>query len=307
MLNTGQKHHYVPKCYLKSFTNSQNNFWKKRNDNGKISLINPSQVCYEHDANRFRKNQTLILNELEDEYYVEKYSFRNQENNYNKIIEPINKFSKEPKLISKSKYELFIKTLLTIKRRNPISKNEIIQSFKGKYKDEEAVMNFFQFLSEETGFNHFTPEIEKFILDYLSSESQDIDRLHDMYLSAFVENQAYTTINQLTKDLFSLKHYILYANNEQEFITSDNPGFLKLKDQIKNLSGFGGEFEFFFPLSPLACLYIKSDIPDTSNSNEKVIFYRSIDSPLINYINKWSKTVSKNLIFALSSKTLESL
>ena len=34
MNNPPKDHHYVPKCYLNSFTNTQNKLWKLRNDNG---------------------------------------------------------------------------------------------------------------------------------------------------------------------------------------------------------------------------------------------------------------------------------
>lgn len=307
MNNQPKNHHYVPKCYLNLFTNTQNKFWKRRNDNGSFSETNPSKVCYEADANRFRTKQTLFYNNLEDEYYVEKHSFKHQENNYGKLITSVTKFQNEPKVIEKSKYRLFLETLITVKRRNPFSKNEILQRFKESYKTEDGIRNFFNFFAQETGVKDFTPEIEVFIKNYLNTESQDIDRLHDMYLSAFVNKSDYTTISQITDDLYALKQYILFAPIDQHFITSDNPGFLKVNGQAINLSGFGGDFEFIFPLSPLTCLYLKSNDFEPLNSIQKTVYNIIVDKAQVKAINNDTKLISSKYVLAYSKRTLETL
>ena len=307
MSNPPKKHHYVPKCYLNSFTNTQNKFWNRRNDNGSISETNPSKVCYEPYANRFKTKQGLFYNNLTDEYYVEKNSFKRQENNFGNLITSLIKFQNEPKVINKLKYHLFLETLITIKRRNPFSKNEILQSFKNSYNSEDGIGNFFNFLTQETGIKDFTPEISEFIKNYLKSESQDSDRLHDMYLSAFVNRVDYTTISQLTNKLYTLKQYILFAPIDQHFITSDNPGYLKVNGHAINLSGFGGEFEFFFPLSPLTCLYLKSNVFESLNSIQKLVHNIIIDKTQVKTINNDTKLISNKYVFAYSKRTLETL
>lgn len=307
MNNPPKDHHFVPKCYLLPFTDSQNNFWKKRNDNGRLSLTNPTKVCYEPNANRFRTTQILYFNNLTDAYYIEKNAFKNQENNYGKIISKLLKFQSEPQIINKTHYRLFLETLLTIKRRNPRSRVEIIERFKAGYKSEDGIKEFFKFLSEETGVKELTPEAKEFIKNYLSVESQNPDRLHDMYLSAFINKRDYDTIQNLTTDLFGLKQHILFAPITQQFITSDNPGFLVSNGILSNLGGFGGDYEFYFPLSPLSCLYLNSNIVEANSIIEKAIYSKIVTEYQVKIINENTRSLSNNYVLGFSKKSLELL
>lgn len=307
MINPPKNHHFVPKCYLNLFTNSQKKFWKKRKDNNRISETNPSKVCYEEYGNRFRTVQALHLNNLSDEYYIEKNAFKLQENNYDKILNPLIKFQDEPKVVNKDQYHLLLETLLTIKRRNPSSRNEILEGFREGYKTEEGVQLFLKFLSEETEKKTFSKEEEQFIRSYLVGESQNPDRLHDMYLSAFINRQDYDTIPNLTRDLYALKQYILFAPINQHFITSDNPGFLITNGHVSNLSGFGGNFEFYFPLSPHCCLYLKSSDLELESILQKTVYNIFIDKAQVNSINKNTQLISRNYLLAFSKRTLEAL
>lgn len=307
MINPPTNHHFVPKCYLNSFTDTQKRFWKKRNDNSRISQVYPTQVCYEPNANKFLTNQILKFYNLDDEYYVEKNAFKFQENNYSRTLIQILKFQKEPKVIDKIKYRLFLETLLTIKRRNPVSRNEILESFKKSYKTEEGIKDFLNFLSEETGISDFPVETENFIRYYLAVESQNPNRLHDMYLSAFINKKDYTTISNLTNDLFNLKQYLLFAPISQQFITSDNPGFLISGGTLSTRSGFGGNFEFYFPLSPLTCLYLNSKKIESPNILQKTVYNIILDAPSVKVINENTKKTSRNYILSFSKKTLENV
>lgn len=307
MNNPPKNHHFVPKCYLSSFTNSQNNFWKKRNDNGRLSLTNPTKVCYEPNANRIRTKQILHLNNLTDAYYIEKNAFKTQENNYGKIITKLLKFKSEPQIVNKIHYQLFLETLLTIKRRNPLSRFEIIEKFKASFKYEGGVKEFFNFLSEETGVKKLTPEVEEFIKTYLSVEAQNPDRLHDMYLSAFINQRDYDTIRNLATELFALKQYILFAPISQQFITSDNPGFLVSNGILSNLGGFGGNYEFYFPLSPLTCLYLNSNMVEANTTLQKAIYNILVNESQVKTINENTQSLSNKYLLAFSKKSLELL
>jgi hypothetical protein len=209
-------------------------------------------------------------------------------------------------VIDKSKYRLFIETILTIKRRNPVFRNEIIEKFKESYKTEEGIKEFLKTLSNDTGIKHFTAEVENYIRGYLNVESQNPDRLYDMYLSAFVNKTEYNTISNITNDLLSLKQYILFAPIGSQFITSDNPGFLKSNGKISNIGGFGGDYEFYFPLSPTTCLYLNSKIIESDSVIQNTIYSILVNESDVKAINLNSKLLSKNFILSLSKRVLES-
>lgn len=305
MCSLPRKHHYVPVCYLNQFTNSQKSFYKKRNDNGKISLTNPSKVCYELDTNRFRYSETMESNNIDDEYYVEKNSFKIQENNYGKIAGAITKFQIEPKVIDKDKYYLFLETLITIKRRNPTSRNEIIQAFKEGYNSEEGKKKLKELLLEDIASGKVDPSIEQYLIDSLINRSKDDDYLHDMYLSAYVDKTEHTTIPNVARDLYVLKQVIFHPPIGYQFITSDNPGFLIVGDKVINLGGFGGDFQFYFPLSPTSCLFIRSNDREDGRITEKTIYHLPASDFVVNTINNATKTVSNKSLFSLSRAVLE--
>lgn len=307
MVNPPKKHHFVPQFYLKQFTSTQKSFWKKRIDYDKISITNPTKVCYEHDANRFRFLESLLTNNITDEYYVETQAFKYQENNYNRIIRSLLKYQDAPKIIDKAEYQLFLETLLTIKRRNPSSRKGIIKNFRDGYNTEEGRQKLLQLYSEATGNTEIDPVTRANIEQLMTSRSQNPDHLHDMYLSAFVPNDEYTTIREVSNDLYQRKQYILLSPVGRQFITSDNPGFIKSGDNIISLGGFGGDFEFYFPLSPSYCLYINSKDIEQKNIMEKTIYFLMIDQEKVSIINNATKSVCINLIFGYTKEILESL
>lgn len=307
MNNPPKNHHYVPQCYLNSFANSQKKFWKLRNDNSRISETMPVKVCYEVDANRIRNKQFLEINHLEDEYFIEKNSFKYQENNFSKVLPTLIKFSKEQIIADKTKHQLFLETLITIKRRNPDSRNKIIQAFKEGYKTQGGIKRFLENFAEESGIQKIPPEIETYIKNYLANESQDPNRLHDMYLSAYLSKVDYTTITEITKCFYNLKQYILHAPIGQQFITSDNPGFTVTGGAIISLGGLGGQFEFYFPLSPTSCLYLKSTDVERTNVIEKIIYPVMLNKSDVIEINRATRLISMKCVFAYNKKTLEIL
>lgn len=307
MNNLPKRHHYVPKCYLNLFTNSQKKFWKMRKDNLNILETSPSQVCYENELNKFRTRQLMDINNIEDEYFIEKKSFAVQENNYSKAVIPLTKFSNDQIVVDKIKHQIFLETLITIKRRNPDSKRKIIQSFQESYQTGNGIQLFINYLVDEFGIQNITPKFEEFIKKYLDTESHNDNRLHDMYLSAFLNKVDYTTIDNLTQLFYRLKQYILHVPIGKEFITSDNPGFTLIGNTTLSLGGFGGEFEFLFPLSPNSCLYLNSNYIESKSSIEKIIYPVMINSTRVEQINNITKSLCIKNIFSYNRKTLEKM
>ncbi|WP_343670137.1 DUF4238 domain-containing protein [Chitinophaga sp.] len=302
--NAPKKHHFVPVCYLRTFTNAQKSFWKKRIDNGRISITTPSKVCYEEDANRFNVEQSLYFNGITDEYHIEKHAFKFQENNYGKIISKITTYQSEPLILEAKIYRLFIETLVTIKRRNPSFREGLINTFRQGHTSEEGVKKFKQFLagvSECTGVE--IPSDQK-IREMLKNRAQDSSYLHDMYLTGYLNKSPQSGMSSVIAELYQLKQYILHAPADMEFITSDNPGFTFFENRVESATGFGREYEFYFPLSPKTCLYVTTNDMNSGKSSEKILYHEKTDSDKVRFINTATKKVSSKIIIAFSENVL---
>ncbi|ACU61674.1 DUF4238 domain-containing protein [Chitinophaga pinensis] len=305
MNNPPTKHHYVPEGYLKVFTNFQNSLWQFKKDYRKISLKTPAQVCYEVDANRFKDKRNLLNHDNTDDYYVEKESFKYQEIGYGKIIGTIIKYQRGAQVIDKHRYRLFLETLATIKRRNPSTREGLIEAFKNGYKSEEGIKRFREYLSEQTGLKEPVSHLETKIRTHFANRSRDANYQYDMYLSAFINKGQFTVIAELTNDFYRLKQYILHPPVGWQFITSDNPGFTIYDGKVVSLGGFEGDYEFHFPISPEACLYLNSKHVEDNRLIEKTIYHEWIDQSVVHTLNLSTHAISMKAIFARDRSILE--
>lgn len=305
MKNPPTKHHYVPQCYLKVFANFQNSLWQLKKDYGKMSSKTPGQVCYEIDANRFKDKHTLLNHGITDEYYVEKEAFKYQETGYGKIIGIVIKYQQGPQVIDKHRYRLFLETIATIKRRNPSTRKGLMEAFKTGYQSEEGIKRFREYLSEQTGFKESGAHFEQEIRTHFVNRSKDTNYQYDMYLSAFIDKGQFNVIAELTNDFYRLKQYILHPPVGWQFITSDNPGFTIYDGKVISLGGFEGDYEFYFPLSPEACLYMNSKHLENTQLIEKTIYHEWVDQSLVHTLNMATHAVSIRAIFARDRSVLE--
>ena len=307
MTNNPRKHHFIPQCYLTPFTDSKRKFWKKDKEGSKIYNVTPAQVCYEIDSNKIRTKNPILFDCNNDDYFIEKEAFKDQENNYGKTVQQVIRYSSNPILIEKTKYILFLETLITIKRRNPVSRTAIIDAFAESVMDPNYVFHFKKFLAEETGVKNLPDEVDDYIKSYLETEAKNPDRHYDMYLSAYTNRKEYTTITNLKNELYSLKQFILHAPIGSEFITSDNPGFTIVNNNAINLGGFGDNFSFCFPISPRTCLFVKSNKIEQKDNLEKLIHPRLVGKNEVHHINEVTRKISNEHIFSLNKEILEKI
>lgn len=303
------KHHYVPECYFKTFLNSQKQMWRKSNGTSKSYLCNPAQVCYEIGINEIKTPEILKNNQLVDSLHIEKYSFVKQENNYHKTVKKLIVHSSVPFAVSKDQYRLFVETLVTIKRRNPKTRTEIINAFTNGYNSEGAVEEFKKYLIEESkklGIE-LDIDLDDYVKEYLKSKAGNLQWKHDMYLTGHLKSDSYDVINKITNQLYNLKQVILLSQSNTQFITSDNPGFVKKENMILSIGGLVSPFEFYFPLSPSACLYVNSEIQESSSLTEKLIHSTVISQQEVTMINKFTSFVSNKMLFANNKTVFEGI
>ena len=306
-VNSPKKHHYIPEVYLKYFANKQKQLWRRDKNKIKCSICTPAQVGYEKDGNKLRTKEMFELSELTDVYHIEKTAFKRQENNYPKVLSKINQYSTEPLVIGSSEYFLYLKPLVTIKRRNPTTRMHLTETYLNAYNSEDAIPQFKKYLIEEAAKENVVLEdgVENRIRDYIESRVSNPDWMYDMYLSAFLNPIEYKVIDDITSQLFGLKKFILHAPYNSQFITSDNPGFTKFKDTIVSTGGFGGDFEFYFPLTPTTCLLISSQIMDPAIGDEKWLYPVMVNSNDVSEINQSTKAIANQKLFGYDKTKLE--
>ncbi len=301
MRNIPRKHHYIPECYLKQFANSQKQLWKRKKNEQKVSPCTTAQICYEFDAFKLKTKETLDFNDVGDENYIEKYSFRKQENNYGKNISKIITYNNSTRIIEKNTYKLFLETLVTIKRKNPLTRNIIINAIKknidnGSYKDE-----LLKGMPSDSQLNF---DWVSYLDQHIQKNRNDDNKLYDMYLSTFINYDEQSIITSLATQLFQYKQIVLHPEKGNQFITSDNPGVIINNDVSRSIGGLGEDFKFIFPLSPFACLLIDSSSPEKSQIIGKIIYHFVVDSSVVNRINGLTKLHSNIRIFSLSKDVL---
>lgn len=307
--NPPRKHHYIPECYLKSFSNLQKQLWRRSKDISKCSLCSPSQIGYEKNGNRIRTIEIFNLAKLTDENYIEKNAFRQMENNYPLILSKLISFSNSPIVIDENDCRLFLKALVTIKRRNPTTRNILIQSYIESYNSDEAIPEFKAYLLEEAAKENIllNSNLEEIIENYIRSRVKNLDWLYDMYLSAYISPSDFKVIDNISNQLSQLKLFILHAPVNRQFITSDNPGFTRTKDELISVGGFGDFFEFYFPLTPSTCLYLNSSLSQDKFDVKKAIYPKLINDGLVSEINKYTKLIANKQLFGYSKSILMEL
>lgn len=304
-MNEPAKHHYVPECYLKIFTNSKGKFWKLNKKYTSIRECSPGMVCYINDLHKIKKVETLIINNITDVNYVEKNAFKKEENNYGRIIHDIIRFSQDPFIISKKEYFLFLQMLVTIKRRNPSVRKDVMEpELRKELKSrlgQKRLKDYIQRLSDSAGDKI---NVDEYFNDYATNRIDD-DKVHDISLSGFFKKDDEPDLSiQVAGDLYRCKQFIGHSPIGFHFITSDNPGFTKVNGQILNFGGFGNPFRFFFPLSPTTCLFIDSSILEEKNNIEKAVYPTLVDKVFVNDINKITMSLSKLYTLSYLKETL---
>ena len=98
--------------------------------------------------------------------------------------------------------------------------------------------------------------------------------------------------------------FILEANDELPFITSDNPGYFVSKNRIVENIIFNDMLIFYFPLTPYHCLLIHDWSNDNNLDDDKPLNYISTNSELIKIINFHNCSLSNEIILGNSEKAI---
>ncbi len=304
MLNKPSNQHYVPKNYLKEFTNFQKTFFSYTRGGNKDVPVTPSKVCYSRNYFDIQTEEMKVAYGGLEDAFIEKEAFKFQENNYNKLIKPLLTFSNNPVSVTYSSLKIILETLATIKRRNPSFKEGLTQRMTQlgerdfKEKLEQSFIDNVGFSREKVKEDSFQEMINKRWENFISNP----ERINDLYLSGFLGNK--TIAQEISETLLASQLYVLNAPIGTQFITSDNPGFTIAGEHVLNFGGLGGTYEFYFPISSRSCILIDSTIPDFQ-SFYKQVHHKLISEYEVRRINYYSSNVSMKRIFSNSKYELQ--
>lgn len=302
-MSSPKDHHFVPKVYLKEFSNSHKQLFQILKGYSNISVKSIGQVCYKPYYFRLNSNDRFFLHKIEDQNYIEKNVFKKQENSYQKLLKKITFPSLSSLLLNKSEVILFLETLITIKKRNPTYREQIIKELK-----EYIISDHFKKQAEigiELSKKVGEIEPEKYFERFIEEATTSKEKQSDFYLDTFLDEENNTT-KIVTQILLRYKLFIYHAPIGSEFITSDNPGFTMLPNgELLSFGGFGLPFTFAFPLTPKCCLYINYlNFEQDNYSLKKSIHIIHTNKNFVDTVNEGTYKIAIEKIFSYSQNTL---
>ncbi|MBB2950165.1 DUF4238 domain-containing protein [Sphingobacterium sp. JUb56] len=249
-------HHYVPRVYLKRFVDEDNYFHQLCKQYRSISRKTTRQVCYEKNYFKIQREESKIIRGISDDYYIEKNAFTSQENSYSDLADLISQKQEVSFKMTRSQLELLLATLVTIKRRNPTTRDSLTNTLKKDVSAGGLEERFKPYMGLARRVDKVDPTIylRKMKEEFINEPS----KAEDLYTGSFIDQQS-TIVKKVTETFLLSAIQIYHAPTGHEFFTSDNPGFVLSGNEVINFGGLGDSYLFGFPISPTVCLIIDSD------------------------------------------------
>lgn len=314
-MSTVKDQHFVPKCYLKLFTNNKelyalNVSGLRKGYKIKPERKTPTQVCYLADYYTIKHQYNGFAFDFSEysELFIEKDVFKTIENTYSDLV---GKFLSAA--IDIEDCNKFAGVLTQFKIRNPywfnndISKNYI----------QWLNSAFSEVLQEEKGKNRFPfilPIIQESVSNILlQAQLKDPQTAKKLLLKSLIErNKSDNPNNARIKEAILQFDWVLYEIPDAcdaTFITSDNPGFSQLPDGTISNTGYRQDYTVFFPLTPKHCLRLcKIDSNFTPNNGRSGLLYKHIpDEAEVKAINHGSMVHITDRVFCVREKELNEI
>ncbi len=316
-LNKPKKHHFVPECYLRKFIHKNElsvlDISKvKKGYKEYIRKKKPAQVCYEHEYYSISdtlRTDAFGLNNFE-ELFIESILLRKIEERYNTLF---SKITRDTSIALKDAID-WSDFIIQMKIRNPYYQKNIKRN-QDKWV-EDSMRDIYKQLPQEGRYLNVPEEIKKAMNDSIVDKYKaDIDFSKKIQLSTIINRDSDNplTNERFRQALINCQWYLLIAEKEPYFITSDNPGFsVTDQDNLIYNTRFINHFSFYFPLSPNYCLLINDHNLDNSYKEQhmnKPIIKTTVSPSLIIWVNNKTIQLINKLLIASSdwylSKVLE--
>ncbi len=311
MKKKGQKQHYVPEVYLKSFSFDEvGNLYclriKPYFDKLKIKIRNKSSVCYNPNNYKFNETEGREEKIKADSNYIENNLFKYENEFINSISEKIN----SKKNITLTEAENLIRVLLSIKNRNLYFKKLFQGSKLMEIQFEKEIQKIRNFtikykVENPKKYEAFISLIENKLRKQIEDESETSDLFNDQIVR--VEERKDKNQEWLIKEMCKSKFLVFCTDESNPFLTSDNPGFTVHEgDAVGNLF-LGSAKAFAFPISKTRLFVIMPDDRDGNELITKRIKYIETPEDFLKLSNKATIINSEERIFSNSKDLLEEL
>lgn len=293
-----RQHHYVPKVYLKSFADAAGNLFALNKKYRSIRKRHITQVCYGLNYFTITKEETVVIHQITDLNIIEKQAFQKQESSYYTLLQKFIPSGFDPVTMNADDAIQFISILINIKRRNPSMKEAYTKQMVEYFHSEQFQEDVAPAIEISRKIDSIDPI--KYINDYIRSTSADPDKLKDLYLRRFLSESS-ELIDKFARTLFNHKWRLFVCPENNQFFTSDNPGFTIAGDSVLlNAGGLAGDFIYMFPVTPRYCLVINSDEPDLEKGVNKTIYPVMAETSGVNWINDCTTNLAMYKVLALS-------
>lgn len=314
MKNQPRKHHYVPECYLRNFSN--NGFIYRLNPNLTYEVKKPilnrrniSAICYYEDFYTIDESipdKEEFLSLLGSTLGIETRVNTSWENKFGSMLNHLltGKYSRQECVD-------FAEFIVHLKFRNPYYLNKIIVPNKDKWLDQTSEEISIE-LCNDKRYDYLSKENKEVLMDFVTNSAKKNSSYAKRILLSLVLNRWKTDKEgEYIPHMINYGWQILEAENGCEFITSDNPGFtIEMDTGTVQNTKFTDRFAFHFPLTSKQCLLISDEISVSNAWNEngfKEIPIRPVSVEMVQWINFYSMQLINKMVIAKNSDPLKYL
>lgn len=256
-----QAQHYLPKSYLKCFSNKKGDIYTLNWEVFKWGKVprpvssHPSKIAKKVNFYKLDfevPNQYVKLKEL-DENLIENQFFKYYENCINKLIERLT----IQRMLHSTDAELFIRSLFDIKMRNLYWRENFFEKNKISLVTNTLEGSAKKYV--ELGYK-LPDDYEQVIEQIKNSFLSDERFAHKQHINSILSRRLKDErIESLVVNRLIYYEWILLYSSSGDFVTTDNPGFSVDKFERIHNTRFDDDFGFVFPLTPHYCLTISDN------------------------------------------------
>lgn len=300
-----EKHHYVPKLYLRQFTKElKGHFFGAGPKPDLLQTIknkHVSEVCYLDNFYTLNKNESLERFSLDDKNFIEKKAFKYESSRIRQII---NKFKNRNVNLTKSYHEQLIDIYISIKMRNIFVRNQhkdtaLINQTLDKEVENFKVMK--TWIEEVSGENY-----ESLMSRVRNSLANDKVLHEEFQKVSIIEAMKGTNepINEAKRKIQRLNLYLFEPLSDKDyFITSDNPGFTLIGNKVFN-TNFGQFDSIGFPINSRQLVMFMGLSLQSDLEILKRINYRKLTSKEVDRFNSCTTFNAFEFVYCESKKYL---
>jgi hypothetical protein len=308
MSNEYERNHYVPRGYLKGFTNNENKIFRLLLNPNEyqtpIKKFSINQVGYEWDLYTIIDERFFQLYNIpKDDKFIEKKCFKEIETNIGKAIDNILN-----KKLGKDDRTLICDFILISITRNPKNMEFFKKNYNSKLhedfldKNKDVIEDSRKFYRDNRSFDEMKKDYLKMIKE---SENFKVENLAKSFLHQILLDLALNP-NNLRKQKFKhniWRQFTIYESPEDvEFITSNHPA-----NSYENGLGFNNNLlpssSYTIPLSKNMMLEI--DGKPWSPEFYPLPIWMKIDNNMADYMNYITIVNSQGEIYGSSQEQLE--